>query len=202
MKNLFFLLASFLMMVVLINCTSDKSSITQEDQADNLVSGAVPVTCSGALGDVKYSILTLDTFIKENGNCWILMDSITQAEAQNYTLFNRYKIDLIPDARGVFIRGMNLGRDEKTGNSSGNLPVGEYKEDTFKNHNHRLFVTAASAGGPGPFWYGTNFAHMPAFQGDDRPETARHLSNTAIESNGEAETSPRNISLYTYIRVN
>jgi len=32
------------------------------------------VSCSGAVGDVKYSILNPTDFVKENGDCWVPMD--------------------------------------------------------------------------------------------------------------------------------
>ncbi|WP_416443445.1 hypothetical protein ACH3O9_00915 [Leeuwenhoekiella sp. A16] len=190
--------AIIIFLVLLVSCKKD----TQENKGETLekLNSKSSVTdinldtipCMGALGDVKYSILPLKNFQYENGNCWILMDSIDRREAQRFRLFQRYKIDTIPDARGVFLRGMNEGRNSNTGDVWGNREIGNYQIDTFQVHKHNIdnietIIWAHTT-------HGNQAKNMVIGSFGQQKET--------YNSPGGRETRPRNICLYTYIKVN
>lgn len=142
--------------------------------------------CEGKVGDVKYSVLIQDKFKQLNGNEWELMDG---RSIENSFLADFAKFKTIPDARGVFIRGMNLDRPKEQGDADGNREIGLPQTDTFKKHNHRFNVFVNAPDGP-PTW---------------RPwaTTSQNAANTWTTSDdGGEETRPRNIALYTYIKIN
>jgi hypothetical protein len=153
------------------------------------------------IGDIKYSILEPSKFIQLNPD-WLLMDGGTSTISDS--IFKKSKLHLeqgiaaLPDARGMFIRGMNLGRPNDKGDSEGDSTVGRYQYDAIKKHTHDL---------------NTNQHAIATMHGSDKAEggTDRYLStsynliiqikDTGTNLNGE-ETRPRNIALYTYIKVN
>lgn len=134
----------------------------------------------GALGDVKYSVLEPGLFKKINGDGWVPMDGRIIAGDD---LEKRTGMKSIPDARGIFIRGMNLGRDINTGDPDGDKNVGRYQTDGVGPHKHRI---AGGANGPGA--HSTVGGNMEPFVSDDGLNTL-------------PETRPRNIALYVYIKI-
>ena len=136
---------------------------------------------SGNLGDVKYSILDPEQFTKENGPGWVIMQGQSIA-GSDLTLITGQK--KLPDSRGVFIRGMNLGRDAKSGDSDGNRLVGSYQWDSFKKHNH-------------PYTNPQGTQNLGHFNSDGW-EGKRDRTGQV----GGDETRPKNITLYIYIKIN
>ena len=147
---------------------------------------------SGCIGDVKYSILKLDSFRKINGSGWILLNGNLDAQTDSLfkiSVLNKvFQIPSLPDARGVFIRGMNIGRDTATGDSGGNRKVGDSQKDQYLRHQHSFKVGDGGGDGPGVQVVNNNIQ-------EEKP----HLT---INSGGGAETRPRNIALYIYIKIN
>lgn len=152
----------------------------------------------GSLGDVKYSVLKLEEFVKLNGKGWVLMDGQSIENSKLYRLTGG-DLKNSPDARGVFIRGMNLGRSTDTGDANGDRNVGMFQSDEFKQHSHSAsgYITGNITGSNGTRdCDGGNqkFNCDPGF-----PD--RNVS-VSIQANGGIETRPRNISIYTYIKIN
>lgn len=81
---------------------------------------------SGTLGDVKYSILAPTEFQKLNGNEWKLMDGQSIVGTKLSQMTGK---SALPDARGMFIRGMNANREFPFGDLDGNRPVGSEQND-------------------------------------------------------------------------
>lgn len=149
---------------------------------------------NGTIGDVKYSLLNPDQFKAQNGKGWVLMDG---SEIKGTDLANFVDIKNVPDARGVFIRGMNLQRDAEEGDPEGNRSPGSLQMDSFQGHGH---VHEQSGGGefaPGTF---------QGVYGNDKYLSNRILEPSSIKRFGTArfgsETRPKNIALYVYIKVN
>ena len=100
-----------------------------------------------------------------------------------------------PDLRGMFLRGLNTFHADNTRidgrgdpDSPSRTSAGEYQTDAFKGHSHDVNFHAGgkSAGGPHrDIEYGTP-------NGDQLVTTTRA---------GAAETRPRNVSVYFYIRI-
>jgi hypothetical protein len=160
---------------------------------------ATPGIANGVIGDIKYSLLTPHDFDMLNGPGWVLMDG--QAIQQNWDLYsqvlrnysssdanNPYKeiANNLPDARGVFFRGMNAGRDGDRSDISGNRLVGNYQEDQVGPHSHPLPQQMIRSGGS--LKGGVSSAFMD-------------MVNVSTLNNDGKETRPKNIALYVYVKV-
>jgi hypothetical protein len=98
--------------------------------------------CSGAVGDVKFSILNPTQFAAENGNCWVPLDG----RSISGTKLNTY-LSSIPNAGGMFLRAQEFGGSYGQ-NASNNDPDRTYsstiataQSDTYKSHNHSTSVS-------------------------------------------------------------
>ncbi len=148
---------------------------------------------NGFVGDIKYSILDAKTFIARHPGWQLLMGQ----EIDNSTGLGQLGFTKLPDARGVFLRGLNVSNEPDKHNEYGDpeisRAVGSYQSDDFKCHNHRLdFII-----GHGLWSYGDNDPGRGwACQWNSAPNTR------ASHNEGGKETRPRNIALYIYIKVN
>ena len=145
---------------------------------------------SGSLGDVRYSVLPPANFRNLNGDGWQLMDGRNINGSDLCTEFGTCQI---PDARGVFIRGMNVGRDQASGDPEGNRGVGSYQSDNIESHTHGLHhrIIGDTRGG---------FTHGVAAGGGSG--SIHDIGIRTTDAKGGNETRPRNIALYVYIKVN
>jgi hypothetical protein len=160
---------------------------------------AIPEECdySGCVGDVKYSILGETEFQKLNGKGWVIMAGQTIDDATS-VYYSPYLSSLskLPDARGNFIRSMNVNGGSDPFDSENGFPrqVGKVQNFAVQNHTHSLSqlrsvvkdvdpgIKSQSAGG----W-------MRGLLGD---------TNTDGPSGSiSVETRPVNISLYCYIKI-
>ncbi len=116
-----------------------------------------------------------------------------------------------PDARGVFLRCANYGRNNTIGNPGGDLAVGTYQNDEFQNHNHDLFIPGECRkffiSGPRSACelkgglQTTNGFH--AFFGDHGHSGVNRLELPKITSHkGGGETRPRCVIVNAYIKIN
>lgn len=154
------------------------------------------------IGDVKYSILPPNAFHKTQKGSWALLDGKPIAEDQKLYTFLEQEFLLdnlkdangnvnLPDARGSFIRSMNIngqGKDPQTGRV-----VGSYQADALKTHKHAL--------------QNTIYKHGRSFKGDNAKDHAlKHAFGSVWASEtkntgGAAESRPKNIALYCYVKV-
>ena len=142
--------------------------------------------CTGAVGDVKYSVLSPQDFENENGDCWIFMDG--SAMSSSNRLFTYTGWTHIPDARGFFIRSLDTRTSSRVDvDRSGSEEPGHVQYHQIKAHRHGLAPQVVAAFGNA----------IPGANGGDGAATL--LSRTAFE--GGNETRPSNIILYTYIRI-
>lgn len=154
--------------------------------------GAICTGDPGALGDVKHSILDEATFRQLRGSGWRLLDG---APVDATALCTTLNVCTIPDARGVFIRSVNGSRSPNGGDPDASRQVGSYQKDSFMAHTHRL----ASISEIGHSVDG-NGSSRRLDMNDGYPWQGIRLS-TRTTSSGSAETRPRNVALYTYIKV-
>jgi hypothetical protein len=150
----------------------------------------------GAIGDVKYSVLPPDKFKEENGNGWVLMDNNIPLQGSN--LNTKHGITSLPDARGVFIRSLNLNRNDEKADpfskeNNRHRLVGEFQNDQIKLHKHEMSISAGAYRGWAGGWGGVGGTNPILAPGEDKLY--------AKELGGE-ETRPKNIALYTYIKIN
>jgi hypothetical protein len=104
-----------------------------------------------------------------------------------------------PDLRGAFVRGLNLDRRDHGSDPDGtSRKAGDYQSDSFQAHGHQVEEGTTNAFSTGTFFgvFGTN-----------KPLVGRVLKPTKLEEKyGEprvsAETRPKNVAVYYYIKVN
>ena len=152
------------------------------------------------IGDVRYSILKPEVFEKLNPGWKLMAGQPVEQNWQLYQLYNQENLlndpdyalarNNLPDARGVFVRGMNMSRPTEQGDVDGNRTVGQLQMDVFKSHTHDYVD-----------YY--NSDDVESDNSDERAAgiTERNSSRTTTPAGG-AETRPRNITLYIYIKVN
>ena len=153
------------------------------------------------LGDVVYSILPPDLFLAAHAGEWALVDGRTLGgDSGLYTfLAEQGRLDLLgpetrlPDARGVFIRGMNVNRNVGNGDPGGDRPVGSYQRDAMVSHQHTYNFFEHSSG------IGRDNKGAYTWNGNNQNANGDRVHQT--NWTGEAETRPRNTALYTYIKI-
>lgn len=150
----------------------------------------------GAIGDVKYSVLEPDKFVQVNGKGWVLMDKRGIVGSKLYELTDK-KLGELPDARGVFIRGKNSGREGITGDPAGEREIGSYQEDAYKSKSLSVKMGKVCT-------VGSNEVHKGLFSMNTTTQEVWPLEGYWISNGGENEheTRPRNIALYIYIKIN
>lgn len=160
------------------------------------------------VGDVVQSTLNPTQFNQVHGAGWVLMDG--RAIDPQHDLRRLFNWTNVPDARGVFIRGMNAGRDKASGDTGAdaqnNRGIASYQSDTFSEHYHHLsngdvgtlrgsdiYASAIGQWTVTPM-VNANFEYVQ--HGTRNPPTLFRSSTV-----GAAENRPRNIALYFYIKV-
>lgn len=144
--------------------------------------------CTGALGDVKHSILEESDFQTVNGDCWVLLDGRSIKGSSLDILTSRQSI---PDGRGYFIRCYDNRKVDRVDvdRDFGEL-VGTVQDDEFKEHDHWL---------PGMLKGSIELKGISTYHW-----VIEHVTNGSFRhtnNSGGFETRPKNISIYTYIRI-
>ncbi len=187
------------------------------------VAFAQKVVCSGAVGDVKYSVLPPKEFKKENGDCWVPMDGKPMPMgAKLLTYLPSW--DSLPDASGAFIRAQDFnGGADRDPLRDSTTAIATVQDDVFKRHNHTM-----EDAGNHQHTYGIDTGGGVALSGDEEPmlhvtdiksghdwSISDVNANTRCKTNFDGEhkhtinstgdpneTRPVNINLWVYIRIN
>lgn len=163
---------------------------------------AQKVVCSGAVGDVKYSILEPEKFAEVNGDCWVPMDG--RSLAQGDVLRQLTGMASLPNGGGLFVRAQDFANSDNDPDRDSNSPVATLQGDNFKAHNHSITDPGHNHSG-GAFWPGGGPEQEQSGSAENRTTfTSTGLSTTGITINdtGGAETRPKNLNLWVYIRIN
>ena len=189
--------------------------------ASNTALSAVKVICSGAVGDVKYSILNPTQFALENGDCWVPMNGGSMFGTKLATIL---QTNTLPDASGVFFRAHEYidGRDSGRSPSS---PIANIEADEIESHTHGHSLSfSGTTTTNGSHSHNMRIGHR-GFDSDgssvgleDNQTTGSFNPTTtsdgahshsisgavsgSISNFGAGETRPINMNLYVYIRVN
>ena len=95
------------------------------------------VVCSGAVGDVKHSILNPTEFVAVNGSCWVPMDG--RALATTDRLRQITGRTSLPNGGGLFIRSQEFSNssDYDPERSSGSA-IATIQGESFSSHGHSV----------------------------------------------------------------
>ncbi len=179
--------------------------------------------CSGAVGDVKYSILDPDQFAKENGDCWVPLDGRTLTTAD--ALRGKFGVRTLPNAGGLFLRGQEFDNlldhdpsrtsasaiaelqtdDVKAHLHRANLPLSGRTSENTSEHTHGLNVTELARIGDISGTSGENGYAYPVTSTDSGGEHTHGYNGSAsgnTSNTGGGDTRPKNLNLWTYVRVN
>lgn len=179
---------------------------------------ATTVVCSGALGDVKYSILNPQQFAAVNGNCWVPMDGGGMSGSKLAAIIGGGNV---PNAGGLFLRGQesqNGSTDYDPERSSGST-IASYQGDGYTSHNHANSNTGYAGSHQHSYFdstpniYQWNIAngtvstylsnnYVAGGSNNSTGPSGDHNHPLNITANGGNETRSKNLNLWTYIRIN
>lgn len=168
------------------------------------------VVCSGAVGDVKYSVLNPTEFAAVNGDCWVPLDG--RALAGNSQLRQIKGWSNLPDAGGLFFRAQEFpGSPNNDPGRSSSTTIATVQGDDVKPHNHSMNSAGAHnhnyeyfiASGPvnldGENYY-SNVRYGVGWEQRTTSLAGDHVHQ--ISNNSGDETRPKNLNLWVYIRIN
>ena len=181
------------------------------------------VVCSGAVGDVKYSLLNPTQFAEANGACWVPLDGSSVPTGKR--LRTQFNIQTLPQGGGVFIRSQDFSNTNNDPGRSHTSTIGVFQSDLFGSHNHGMdnqgrhrhglrtntgasdgtsrglrasscnAISGNNNGDNSGYPFDFNISGNPSFM----TEEGGHTHN--ISSTGGAETRPKNINLWIYVRI-
>jgi hypothetical protein len=139
---------------------------------------------------------------------WVLADGrdVSGSRFAKVSLTSR-----VPDLRGLFLRGLNLGRGDSFADPDGtNRQAGDYQLDEIRAHEHP--AESRTTIFPNPHSHttrvpgGNDSSGAPGHQGLV-PEASSAVSlsavtTTVVGATGGKETRPRNAAVYYYIKIN
>jgi hypothetical protein len=170
---------------------------------------AVKVTCSGAMGDIKYSSLNPVEFARENGDCWVPMDGRSIVGTK---LASALGIANLPDAGGMFLRGQEFASSPNNDpERDSNTPVGSPQGDDVKPHSHSMNPAGAHshayeyfvASGPTNLTQNADWTNVRYGVGWEWRNTSSAGDHAhSINNNSGSEARPRNLNLWVYVRIN
>jgi len=172
--------------------------------------------CSGAVGDVQFSILSPTQFAQENGNCWVPLDGrdITGSKLASY-------VGSIPNAGGNFLRSQEFGGTYASGDidpeRTSTSAIATAQGDDNKSHNHTASTGSAGAhthdftdydnrNCTGFVLVETGCDGVAETGSTTRTSTmasnGAHTHTVTVQNNGGDESRPKNLNLWIYIRIN
>lgn len=178
--------------------------------AEKLVGILIARESTAPVGTIVASYLPPDVFLTPGlSNAWVLAEG--QSIPRNSKLFdlvNKSPIDFfdptrIPDLRGMFLRGMNAGRNDQRRDPD-KRKLGAYQSDSFRLHDHgggdHTHATAIQNGAASQ-WQGITVRKV-GDDSKDNPEAKTTFSGKIMTPEGGNETRPKNVTVYYYIRIN
>ncbi len=105
---------------------------------------AQEVVCSGAVGDIKHSILNPEQFAQVNGNCWVPMDG--RGLAATDKLRQITSMTNVPNGGGLFIRSQEFsGSSNHDPDRSFSSPIAQFEDQAMQRHQH--YASLSVSGG-------------------------------------------------------
>lgn len=188
---------------------------------------AQEVVCSGAVGDIKHSILNPTQFAAVNGSCWVPMDG--SALKTTDKLRQITGMASLPNGGGLFIRSQEFinSSDYDQDRSSGSA-IAQVQSESFAGHGHSASLSVSVSGSttadgasnigtfvtPGYVSVSGNALVGGQSGLNALPSTTASIGNhshsvsatgTASGTTGTSggnETRPDNLNFWVYIRIN
>ncbi|MFT3750350.1 MAG: hypothetical protein QM768_18685 [Agriterribacter sp.] len=172
------------------------------------------------VGDVIYSLLEPEDFKTEHGDSWQLLNGETLSNENPLSKYlNKQGSEIervkdgrikLPDARGIFLRGIDYGRGQdldRVSNKQDKI-VGIFQDDAFQAHWHALQVIDPGKQGccngfPQDFGHSIDDSKVGgtlAFRATQMIKDKSNNNNLAPKFSSY-ETRPKNISLYIYVKI-
>lgn len=131
---------------------------------------------------------------------WVLADGQKDITISQYGQFKSHT----PDLRGMFLRGMNEGRNDGKQDPEHNRTAGDYQQDTLQQHAHETTATGYQ------FKVRDEDSH---YKWDNGKKDLGYTSDgdadivpakvTSVKGDKVAkETRPKNVAVYFYIKIN
>ena len=182
------------------------------------VNTAQTVYCSGALGDIKYSILNPTQFAAVNGDCWVPMDGKTLAPTTALRMLTGRTT--LPDGGGVAIRAQEFsgGQNNDVDRTSAS-PIATLQGSSIAYHNHPFGTAGAHKHDyvrylfrDGGIANGASSPNYGVATNDDQKRieiggvynrvSGSGTHNHKAPSEGGVNTQQKNLNFWVYIRVN
>jgi len=145
------------------------------------------------VGDVKTSMLTETEFQTASGDpTWVLADGrdLDLIPATADSLWKSLKgTPIIPDMRGMFLRGKNYARGDAYANPAGDQAISTQNQDHNKAHTHTYTYSPVTSHADLNFYSGTRDTDTTATSGPD-------------SSGAGPESRPKNIIVNYFIKIN
>ena len=178
------------------------------------VAAAQTVVCSGAVGDVKYSILNPTQFAAVNGSCWVPMDGRTMVATDKLRIITG--LTAVPNGGGLFLRSQEFsgGADNDPGRTSAST-IATLQTDDNKSHNHTMQTSGSHThtvtlgwdgddsgdGGASDEWTHNGSRNFDiTLKGGTVSTNGAHTHT--IDNSGGTEARPKNLNFWIYIRIN
>jgi len=143
------------------------------------------------VGDIKTSIFTEAQFQAVSGDpTWVLADGRDLSvinPGSDYEAITGETI--LPDLRGVFLRGKNNGRADGNENPDGDSTLGTFQDDELQAHTHSTPHRATSGSPFVPNHVGQGFGPVD-------------VGSVESTSTGGNETRPKNVTVNYFIKIN
>ncbi|MEO6759327.1 MAG: hypothetical protein ABIO24_07720 [Saprospiraceae bacterium] len=174
------------------------------------VTAAQTVVCSGAVGDIKYSILNPTQFDAVNGDCWVPMDG--RALATTDKLRQITGMANVPDGGGLFVRAQEFSTspDRDLSRTSASA-IATLEAEAIQSHNHGVSDPGHNHGYSDTRQNGDDGAKCGC-AGQSAPASASTINDNettngsttgiSIQNTGGPETRPKNLNFWVYIRIN
>ncbi len=174
------------------------------------VYAAQTVVCSGAVGDIKYSILNPAQFDAANGDCWVPMDGRALAATDKLRIITG--LATVPDGSGMFLRSQEFSGGANNDQSrTSATAIATVETQAVQAHSHTISDPGHSHGYDDFRRGTTNVAAAESCcsgVGDDsgsdvgRTSSSAGTGVTVTAAGNGPETRPVNLNFWIYIRIN